>query len=210
MEYVEEHVATFRQSVFGLALGTVGISLIISLVVVFFLNSISLGIVSFFSLIVAMALANYLTYTTTYVNDSGIVSKSKLKSSRVDWQDIFSMATIYSLSGNLTYQIKSKNSTLSLPIFKNWQAFEQYVVDKARLEIEGVNNAVLFTINSPGIKRWKKRGEEYTNTSVTDWIFGMGYVNDRTWKLKSISGIILFIVGALGALLLYLLDEGVL
>lgn len=206
----EQPLFSLRQSLLEPIFNTIFVPLIISLMLVFVFKNTYFALFLFLVLFLTIALVYYLTYTIIYIKDNGIEVKNKLRSINIGWDNVLSMSTVYNLAQFLRYQIKTKDFTLSLPMPKNWEEFEKYMVEKAQLEPEGENMALLFKINSPGLKRWKKIGQEYINTSTTDWIFGMGYVNKKTWKMKTILGMTLFIIGILGALLFYLLDKGIL
>ncbi|MDP2873923.1 MAG: hypothetical protein Q8N84_01335 [bacterium] len=198
----------FRQSIFEPIINTTVIPLILVWMFANIFKNSYFALLLFLVLLSAIALICFLEYTTIYIGNNGMVVKNKLRSTEIAWDNVVSMSTVYNLSRFLRYQIKTGDYTLSIPMPKNWEDFEKLVVSKARLEMEGENEALALKINSPGIKRWKKIGGEYVNTSVSDRILGMGYVNKRTWAARATLGVILFIMGIVGALLLYLLDTG--
>ncbi len=198
----------FEQTWFELIYPIFVMPLLTGLIIYASFQSFLSAIVIFFLILIAVALNQLLTFTTVILNEKGILIKNILKKRRVDWEEIVSMATVNNLSGFLRYEIKTKNFKAAIPMPKKWQEFEQQVINKAGLELAGENAAVVYKLGSPGIKRWKKPGEEYAVTSFRDWVNGMGYLDGKKWFKKSMLGVLFFVLGLISILLLYLLNTG--
>jgi hypothetical protein len=137
------------------------------------------------------------TFDKAIVMDDGIELNKSSEKLILHWNEIVSMSTIHDLSEFLKYEIRSTDFSARFPPPDDWKMFEATVEKKASLELVGVNAAVVAIGNTPEIKRWKKIGGEYVNTSTTDWIQGAGYSNEKTHIKKVAFGILAFIAALL-------------
>ena len=128
------------------------------------------------------------------IDETSIKSISIFREVSFNICDIISMAVVdTTLNTGLNYQIKTKDRNITFDIPSNWKEFEEYIVNKADLELENIA-AVAVLGNYPKVRRWKKRGMEYVNTGIRDSFMGFSYLGGRGSKGKFIFSLTIFLI----------------
>lgn len=135
----------------------------------------------------------FLTYKKIYINNNSLTIKSKLKTRNILWKDVESMSTNFPIyyKGALRYQIKTSQGTITIPLMKKNKLFEALMEKYGSLELVGESSIPNFL--GPSIKRWKKIGQTYQATGLSDYIGGIFYPQNQKILLLVVFGVI-FIV----------------
>jgi len=128
------------------------------------------------------------------IDETNIKSISIFREVSIDISDIISMAIVKTFSNTgLNYKIKTKDKTITFDIPTNWKEFEEYIVNKADLELENTSPMPVFS-GHPKVRRWKKRGMEYINTGIKDSFMGFSYLGGRGSKGKFLFTLTIFLI----------------
>jgi hypothetical protein len=201
----------FPQRLFNLAEWTVLIPFWLALMGYVFTQNYIIVAVFFVLGLFFISLIYYFTYTKLSVNDSGIQIIRRFHPKIIHWEDIISMS-VASCNGEATsYEIKTKNGLAVIPIPNNFTDFENLVMKNAYLEVyQDLSTPILSTLTGgPQLRQWKKIGENYQFTSLTDRLYVFSSGNNLTLKgLKRILIILLITFLLYFALRFFLVSRG--
>lgn len=168
------------------------------LIIYFIFSSLSTSVLvivlAFVITIVITLIAIGFNVSKVVIDETSIKSISVFREVSTEINEIISMAVVNStFNTGLNYQIKTKDRTITFDIPSNWKEFEEYIINKAELELENTA-AVIVLGDYPKVRRWKKRGMEYISTGIKDSFMGFSYLGGRVSKSKFVFALTIFLI----------------
>jgi len=167
---------------------------VIYIMLSFLSASVGVMVLALVIIIILTLIAIGFNVSKVVIDETNIKSISIFREVSIDISDIISMAIVKTFSNTgLNYKIKTKDKTITFDIPTNWKEFEEYIVNKADLELENTSPMPVFS-GHPKVRRWKKRGMEYINTGIKDSFMGFSYLGGRGSKGKFLFTLTIFLI----------------